>query len=150
MKLHKVDLDPVTYQVDINKVKRLINRNTVLLVGSAPNYPHGIIDDIEALSDLAVKYNIPLHVDACLGSFIVTFWRSQVFTATRSFLCLTLDCPVSLRSLVIPTNMALHQRDPPLSCTETLNFESISTTSQVIGLVVCTAHLLLRDRGPVL
>lgn len=73
MKLHKVDLDPTTYQVDINKVKRLINRNTVLLVGSAPNYPHGIIDDIEALSKLGVKYNIPLHVDACLGSFIVTF-----------------------------------------------------------------------------
>lgn len=73
MKLHKVDLDPITYQVDINKVKRLINRNTVLLVGSAPNYPHGIIDDIVALSELGVKYNIPLHVDACLGSFIVTF-----------------------------------------------------------------------------
>ena len=73
MKLHKVDLDPVTYQVDVKKVERLINSNTVLLCGSAPNYPHGIIDDIEALSKLAVKYNIPLHVDACLGSFIVSF-----------------------------------------------------------------------------
>lgn len=73
MKLHKVDLDPVTYQVDTKKVKKLINRNTVLICGSAPNYPHGIIDNIQELSDLAVKYNIPLHVDACLGSFIVTF-----------------------------------------------------------------------------
>ncbi|KAG2736595.1 hypothetical protein G9P44_000685 [Scheffersomyces stipitis] len=79
MRLHKVDLDPKTYQVDLKKVKRLINSNTVLLVGSAPNFPHGIIDDIEGLSDLAVKYNIPLHVDACLGSFIVTFLeRSKV------------------------------------------------------------------------
>ncbi|RLV94982.1 Sphingosine-1-phosphate lyase [Spathaspora sp. JA1] len=79
MTLHKVDLDPVTYQVDISKVKRLINKNTVLLVGSAPNYPHGIIDDIEELSKLAVRYNIPLHVDACLGSFIVSFLeRSKV------------------------------------------------------------------------
>ncbi|KAK6459600.1 dihydrosphingosine-1-phosphate lyase [Scheffersomyces xylosifermentans] len=79
MTLHKVDLDPKTYQVDINKVKRLINSNTVLLVGSAPNYPHGIIDDIEELSKLAVKYKIPLHVDACLGSFIVSFLeRSKV------------------------------------------------------------------------
>lgn len=73
MTLHKVDLDPVTYKVDISKVRRLINGNTVLLVGSAPNFPHGIIDDIPALSKLAVKYNIPLHVDACLGSFIVSF-----------------------------------------------------------------------------
>lgn len=79
MKLHKVDLNPKTYQVDTLKVKKLINSNTVLLVGSAPNYPHGIIDDISALSKLAVKYNIPLHVDACLGLFIVTFLeRSKV------------------------------------------------------------------------
>lgn len=77
MKLHKVDLDPVTFKVDINKVKRLINSNTVLLVGSAPNFPHGIIDDIEGLSALAVKHNIPLHVDACLGSFIVSFLEAS-------------------------------------------------------------------------
>ncbi|KAI3406265.2 DPL1 [Candida oxycetoniae] len=76
MKLHKVDLDPVTFQVDVRKVKRLINRNTVLLCGSAPNYPHGIIDNIEELSKLAVKYDTPLHVDACLGSFIVPFLES--------------------------------------------------------------------------
>ena len=73
MKLHKIDVDPVTYKVDLQKMKRMINSNTVLLVGSAPNYPHGIIDDIEGISELAVKYKIPLHVDACLGSFIVTF-----------------------------------------------------------------------------
>lgn len=72
MKLHKVELDK-DYKVNIKKVKQLINSNTVLLVGSAPNYPHGIIDDIEGLSKLAIKYNIPLHVDACLGSFIVSF-----------------------------------------------------------------------------
>lgn len=79
MRLHKVALDPKSFKVDIRKVKSLINSNTVLLVGSAPNYPHGIIDDIALLSDLAVRYNIPLHVDACLGLFIVTFLeRSRV------------------------------------------------------------------------
>ncbi|CAK9439149.1 uncharacterized protein LODBEIA_P33730 [Lodderomyces beijingensis] len=77
MKLHKVALDPVTFQVDLKKVKKLINSNTVLLCGSAPNYPHGIIDDIEGLSKLAVRYKIPLHVDACLGSFIVSFLESS-------------------------------------------------------------------------
>ena len=55
----------------IPSVSRLINSNTVLLVGSAPNFPHGIIDDIASLSKLALRKNIPLHVDCCLGSFII-------------------------------------------------------------------------------
>lgn len=79
LKLHKIDLDPKTYQVDIRKVRKAINSNTILLVGSAPNYPHGIIDDIALLSDLALQYKIPLHVDACLGLFIIPFLeRSKV------------------------------------------------------------------------
>ncbi|CAN6650978.1 sphingosine-1-phosphate lyase [Trichomonascus vanleenenianus] len=73
MKLVHAPVDPVTMKVDLKAVKRLINRNTVLLAGSAPNFPHGIIDDIEGLSKLAQRYNLPLHVDACLGSFIVAF-----------------------------------------------------------------------------
>lgn len=84
MRLHKVPLDPKTYQVDVGRVSRLINANTVLLVGSAPNYPHGIIDDIESLGKLAQRYEIPLHVDACLGSFIVSFLeRSGVHGARK-------------------------------------------------------------------
>ena len=51
----------------------MINPNTVLLVGSAPNFPHGIIDDIVELSSLAYRKNIPLHVDCCLGSFLVPY-----------------------------------------------------------------------------
>lgn len=63
------------YKVHIPSVRRLINRNTVLLVGSAPNFPHGIVDDIPALSRLAVTYKIPLHVDCCLGSFVIAFLK---------------------------------------------------------------------------
>lgn len=73
IKIHHVELDPITYQVNLKKVRNFINKNTVLLVGSAPNFPHGIVDDIEGLGKLAVCYNIPLHVDCCLGSFIVAF-----------------------------------------------------------------------------
>lgn len=73
IKLRHVDLDPITYKVDLRKMERMINRNTVLLVGSVPNFPHGIGDDIVGIGNLAVKYNIPLHVDCCLGSFIVAF-----------------------------------------------------------------------------
>lgn len=45
------------------------------LVGSAPNFPYGTIDDIEAIAALGVKYNIPVHVDACLGSFVIALTR---------------------------------------------------------------------------
>ena len=43
------------------------------LVGSTINFPDGNQDDIVALGALAAKYNIGLHVDCCLGSFIVPF-----------------------------------------------------------------------------
>ena len=71
IKLHVVACPAPDYMVDIHRVRRLINPNTVLLVGSAPNYPHGIVDNIPALSKLAVSYRIPLHVDCCLGSFVM-------------------------------------------------------------------------------
>lgn len=59
------------YQVDVRAMARLVNANTVLLVGSAPNFPHGIMDDIAALSKLALRKKLCLHVDCCLGSFLV-------------------------------------------------------------------------------
>lgn len=73
MKLVHAPLNPKTMQVDLNSVKKLIGPNTVLLVGSAPNYPHGIMDDIEGLGKIAQANDLPLHVDCCLGSFIVPF-----------------------------------------------------------------------------
>ena len=60
-----------THKVSTKHVARLITPNTVLLVGSAPNFPHGIIDDITSLSRLAQRRKLPLHVDCCLGSFLV-------------------------------------------------------------------------------
>lgn len=57
----------------------MINYNTVLIAGSAPNFPHGIIDDISALSRIALKRGVPLHVDACLGSFLVPFLEKAGF-----------------------------------------------------------------------
>ncbi|KAJ2905259.1 putative sphingosine-1-phosphate lyase protein [Zalerion maritima] len=79
IKLHLVACPAPDYQVDVNRVRRLINANTCLLVGSAPNFPHGIIDDISGLSKLALKYKVPLHVDCCLGSFLVPFLERAGF-----------------------------------------------------------------------
>ncbi|GAA5864026.1 hypothetical protein JCM1840_000671 [Sporobolomyces johnsonii] len=73
IKIHHIPVDPKTRKVDIRKVKRAINPNTIMLVGSAPNFPDGAIDDITALSKLALKHRLGLHVDCCLGSFLVPF-----------------------------------------------------------------------------
>jgi len=61
------------FRVDVKAVKKLINRNTILLVGSAPAYPHGVVDPIEELSNLAIKKKLPLHVDSCVGGFMLPF-----------------------------------------------------------------------------
>ncbi|KAH8906996.1 PLP-dependent transferase [Coniochaeta sp. PMI_546] len=79
IKVHLVPCPAPAYQVDVRRVSRLINPNTVLLVGSAPNFPHGIIDDISALSKIALRRRVPLHVDCCLGSFLVPFLEQAGF-----------------------------------------------------------------------
>ncbi|KAJ5899199.1 hypothetical protein N7495_003943 [Penicillium taxi] len=79
IKLHRVPCPEPEFKVDVHTVRRLINPNTILLVGSAPNFPHGIVDDIPALSRLATKYKIPLHVDCCLGSFVIALLKKAGF-----------------------------------------------------------------------
>ncbi|KAL9938648.1 hypothetical protein V8E36_002367 [Tilletia maclaganii] len=73
IKVHQVPVDPVTRKVLLPKVRRAINKNTILIVGSAPNFPDGIIDPIPALASMAKRANVGLHVDCCLGSFLVPF-----------------------------------------------------------------------------
>ena len=60
-------------QYDLKMLKKKINKNTILIVGSTPCYNLGIIDNIEELNKIALEYKIPLHVDACIGSFLINF-----------------------------------------------------------------------------
>ena len=61
------------YKVDVNLVRKAVNNNTVVIVGSAPSFPHGTIDAIQELSEIALKNGIGFHTDCCLGGFIVPF-----------------------------------------------------------------------------
>ena len=54
IKFRTVPVDPVTFKVDLKAMRRAIGRNTVLIVGSACGYPHGIIDDIEEIAKVSV------------------------------------------------------------------------------------------------
>jgi glutamate/tyrosine decarboxylase-like PLP-dependent enzyme len=60
-------------RMDTEAVKKKINKNTVLIVASAPDYPHGMVDPIEEIGALASARGIPLHVDSCLGGFLLPF-----------------------------------------------------------------------------
>jgi len=67
----RAPVDPKTTLVDLEFVEGHIGPDTILLVGSAGNYPYGTIDPIGALSELAVEHGVGLHVDGCLGGFIL-------------------------------------------------------------------------------
>jgi len=79
IKIRHVPVNPDTCKVDLRQMHKMINGNTCLLVGSAPAFPHGCIDDIKTIADFGVKYDIPVHVDACLGGFLIAFMPQAGF-----------------------------------------------------------------------
>ena len=79
LKMTRISCDPLTRKVNLKAVSRAINCNTVVLVANAPHFPHGIIDPIEDMAKLARKHNIGLHVDSCLGGFLLPFMEKAGF-----------------------------------------------------------------------
>ena len=70
---------PVTepdFLIDPGAVKSHITSKTIALVGSAGNYPYGLVDPIEELSNIAVAHGLGLHVDGCLGGFILPWFEA--------------------------------------------------------------------------
>lgn len=62
-----------TQEAELDWLKRALDQDTVLLVGSAPPYPFGEVDPIDRLAKLAKAHGVRLHVDACLGGMILPF-----------------------------------------------------------------------------
>ncbi|RUS78111.1 hypothetical protein EGW08_014119 [Elysia chlorotica] len=79
MKITHIPLDEKTRKVDLNALKRAIGRKTCVLVASAPQFPHGIIDPVEDIAKLGQKYGLPVHVDCCLGGFLLPFMDKAGF-----------------------------------------------------------------------
>lgn len=52
-------------------MEELINKNTILITASAPGYPNGVMDPVEAIADIANLHHLPFHVDACIGGFML-------------------------------------------------------------------------------
>lgn len=61
------------YRADVDAMAAAVNDNTVLVVGSAPQYPQGVVDPIAELAPLAASVGASFHVDACMGGFVLPF-----------------------------------------------------------------------------
>lgn len=61
------------FEADLDALKKVITPNTIMMIASAPTYPHGVVDPIDEMGKIAQEKNIWLHVDACLGGFILPF-----------------------------------------------------------------------------
>ena len=61
------------FRADLDATAAALDDRTVLVVGSAPNYPHGVIDPIPELAELAATVGANFHVDACMGGMMLPF-----------------------------------------------------------------------------
>lgn len=64
-------------KADVKGMEQQINAQTLLLAASAPSYPHGLLDPIPSIADLAERHQLPFHVDACIGGFMLP-WVEQL------------------------------------------------------------------------
>lgn len=64
-----------SFEADPDAMEMACDADTVMIVGSAPNFPHGIIDPIAELGAIAERKNVWLHVDACVGGYFAPFAR---------------------------------------------------------------------------
>ncbi len=72
------------YRADVTAAREAITRRTIALIGSAPCFPHGVVDPIEELSEMAREKGVGFHTDACLGGFVLP-WAEQLGYAVPLF-----------------------------------------------------------------
>ena len=70
-----VSVDPETFRADVEEVRTAINGRTIMIVGSAPSYAHGVVDPIADLAALAQENDLWMHTDACMGGFLLPYFR---------------------------------------------------------------------------
>ena len=61
------------WRADVEAMALQIDSNTILIVGSTPQYPQGVIDDIPALANIALRHGVNFHVDACMGGVSLAY-----------------------------------------------------------------------------
>ncbi|MDA8286062.1 MAG: aminotransferase class V-fold PLP-dependent enzyme, partial [Actinomycetota bacterium] len=72
LELRRVPVGP-DFRADPGAMEAAMDESTILLVGSAPAYPTGVVDPIEELAAVARRHDVLLHVDACMGGYLLPF-----------------------------------------------------------------------------
>jgi glutamate/tyrosine decarboxylase-like PLP-dependent enzyme len=73
----RVDVDPATMCADVADARAKMTADVILVVGSAPSYAHGVVDPIPELAALAQEHGSLMHVDACVGGWVLPFLRDS-------------------------------------------------------------------------
>lgn len=68
-------VDPESKKALVEAVKERISDRTALVVLSAPNFPYGTIDPVRDIAEYARDMGVPVHVDACVGGFILPYFE---------------------------------------------------------------------------
>ncbi len=64
------------YRADVALMEAMIDDNTIAIAGSAPSWPYGLFDPIAELGQMAIRHDLWLHVDACVGGFLAPFVKA--------------------------------------------------------------------------
>ncbi|KZM34469.1 pyridoxal phosphate-dependent decarboxylase family protein [Oerskovia enterophila] len=76
LELVLVPVDPASCRADPAALAEAVGdgRDVALVVVSAPSYPHGVVDPVEEVAAAASALGVPVHVDACVGGWVLPFW----------------------------------------------------------------------------
>jgi sphinganine-1-phosphate aldolase len=82
--------------MDVSDTKSKIDCNTVCVYTSFPNYPYGTVDPIEDIAKICKKKGVPVHIDMCLGGFLVPFLKGKngtpYFVVPDGVTSISMDC----------------------------------------------------------
>ena len=110
-----------SFRVDASEVEKCISKNTVAIVGTAGTAELGVIDPIEKLSEVALRHNVFLHVDAAFGGLVIPFLanaKPNFDFNLKGVKSITVD-PHKMGMVAIPAGGILFKDDKMLDCIKT-------------------------------
>ena len=145
VELRVVPVDPGTTLVTVDEMAKAIDDHTMAIVGSAGNYPYGTIDPIASLGELALERGVGLHVDGCLGGFILPFGEELGYDVPRLRLPASRASPRSRRTR---TSTATPSRARRCCCSATRRCATGSTSTRCRGAAASTCRRPSRAPAP--
>ena len=132
------------YRADPAAVAAAVNANTILIVGSAPSYPHGVVDPIPALAEIARSNGVLCHVDACVGGFVLPFAEKLGYPVPP----FDFRVPASPRCRPTCTSTVMRRKGASVVLYEGPSCASSSSSSRPAGRAASTPPLRSPARDP--